>query len=120
MITVDLDSVKPIDGGEGTQIKQIFHPHNTMLGIRYSIVKCSLEPSKRSKQHILKSSEVYYVLNGNGILQIDEHEFKIKANQAIYVPPHSKQHVQNTGTTPLEFLCIVDPAWRKEDELLIK
>jgi mannose-6-phosphate isomerase-like protein (cupin superfamily) len=120
MISIDLDSVKSIDGNEGTQIKQIFHPHNTMLGVRYSIVKCTLEPGKNSKQHILKSSEVYYVLSGSGILQIDEQELQVKANQAVYVPPHSKQIIQNTGSTPLEFLCIVDPAWREEDELVVK
>lgn len=120
MISVDLDSVKPIDGNEGTKIRQIFHPHNTMLGIRYSIIKCTLEPGKNSKQHILKSSEIYYVLSGSGILQIDGQGFQVKANQAIYVPPHSKQFIQNTGKTPLEFLCIVDPAWRIEDELVIK
>ncbi len=120
MITVDLDSAESIDGDEGTQIKQIFHPHNTMLGIRYSIIKCSLWPGKRSKQHMLKSSEVYYVLSGSGVLYIDEQEFKVKADQAVYVPPHSKQNIQNTGDVPLEFLCIVDPAWKKEDEIIIK
>ncbi|MGI0004719.1 MAG: cupin domain-containing protein [Candidatus Nitrosotenuis sp.] len=120
MISIDLDSVKPIDGDEGSQLKQIFHPHNTMLGIRYSVIKCVLEPGKSSKQHILKSSEVYYVLSGDGILQIDGQELPVKANQAIYVPPHSKQLIQNTGKTSLEFLCIVDPAWKKEDELVIK
>jgi mannose-6-phosphate isomerase-like protein (cupin superfamily) len=117
---IDTDTINPIDGGEGSKIKQIFHPHNTMLGIRYSIVKCSIESGKSSKQHILKSSEVYYFLSGAGILQVDEQKLDVRAAQAVYVPPHSKQQLQNTSTTPLEFLCIVDPAWREEDETVIK
>jgi hypothetical protein len=82
MISIDIDSAKPITGDEGTQIMQIFHPHNTMLGVRYSIVRCVLEPGKKSRAHILKSSE------------------------------------ENTGAEPLEFLCIVDPAWKKDDETI--
>lgn len=120
MISIDLDSVKPIDGDEGTKIRQIFHPHNTMLGISYSVIRCSLEPGKSSKQHVLKSSEVYYVLSGSGILQIDDQPFHIKENQAVYVPPRAKQFIQNTGQTLLEFLCIVDPAWKKEDETILE
>jgi mannose-6-phosphate isomerase-like protein (cupin superfamily) len=118
MLIADLDSAQPIVGSEGTLIKQIFHPHNTMLGIRYSIVQCRIEPGCNSKPHILKSSEVYFVIGGEGVLHIDDESCPIKKNQAIYVPPHSKQFIQNVGKIPLEFLCIVDPAWRQEDEIV--
>ncbi|MGQ0771205.1 MAG: cupin domain-containing protein [Nitrososphaerota archaeon] len=117
---IDLGSAKPVIGDEGTQIRQIFHPHNTMLGIRYSMVKCTLEPGKKSKPHILKSSEVYFIVKGNGVLHIDSQDHQVRADHAAYVPPHSEQFIENTGTTPLEFLCIVDPAWRKEDEAVVQ
>ncbi|MEW6043898.1 MAG: cupin domain-containing protein [Thermoproteota archaeon] len=118
MICVDVGSIDSIQGGEGTQIKQIFHPHNTMLGIRFSIVKCIIEPAKKSKKHLLKSAEVYYVTGGSGVLYVGDETCQLKEDQAVYVPPHSEQFVENTGSTPLEFLCIVDPAWRKEDEVV--
>lgn len=118
MLIVDLNSIQSIEGFEGTQIKQIFHPHNTMLGIRYSIIQCSIAPDKKSKSHKLKSAEVYFVTNGEGMMHIDDESCQVKRNQAIYVPPHSRQFIQNTGKVPLEFLCIVDPAWRQEDEII--
>jgi mannose-6-phosphate isomerase-like protein (cupin superfamily) len=118
MICVDVDSIGPIQGGEGSQIRQIFHPHNTMLGIRFSIVKCTVAPARKSKKHILKSSEIYYVTRGSGVLYVGDEVCQLKENQAVYVPPHSEQFVENTASTPLEFLCIVDPAWRKEDEVV--
>lgn len=34
----------------------------------------------------------------------------------IYIPPHSKQFIENNGSVNLKFLCIVDPAWKPEDE----
>jgi mannose-6-phosphate isomerase-like protein (cupin superfamily) len=118
VLTIDVDSIRSILGSEGTQIKQILHPHNTMLGIRYSIIHCKVEAGKSSKTHKLKSSEVYFILNGKGIIHVDEQTTQLKKNQVIYIPPYSKQFIQNIGKTPLEFLCIVDPAWRKEDEIV--
>jgi mannose-6-phosphate isomerase-like protein (cupin superfamily) len=118
MIISDLGKCTSILGSEGTKIKQIFHPHNTMLGIGYSISQCTVEPGKGSKPHKLKSSEIYFVLKGHGVLHVDDESSDIMKNQAAYVPPASRQFIENTGSEDLEFLCIVEPAWKQEDEII--
>ncbi|MEO9309032.1 MAG: cupin domain-containing protein [Nitrososphaera sp.] len=115
-----MNSISIVEGGEGTQIKQIFHPHNTMLGIRFSIAKCIMLQRTKSKKHKLKSAEVYYITSGKGILHVDNQSCELKAGYAVYVTPHSEQFIENTGETPLEFLCIVDPAWKREDETIVE
>ena len=115
-----LQEIDVIEGGEGTKIRQIFHPHNTLNGIRYSISHSELKPGKKSKLHKIKSSEVYYILQGEGSLQIDDEVFKVSKDQAIYIAPHSKQSIENTGNDNLRFLCIVDPAWKHEDETVLE
>jgi len=115
-----LQDIEVLDGGEGTKIRQIFHPHNTLNGIRYSISHSELKPGKKSKLHKLKTSEVYYILQGEGTLQIDDEIFQVLKDQAIYIPPHSKQCIENTGKDELKFLCIVDPAWKLEDEMVLE
>jgi mannose-6-phosphate isomerase-like protein (cupin superfamily) len=37
----------------------------------------------------------------------------------VYIPPKAKQCITNFGKTDLTFICIVDPAWRKEDEEVV-
>ena len=111
-----LQDIEVIDGGEGTKIRQIFHPHNTLSGIRYSISHSLVEPGKKSVLHKMKTSEVYYILDGEGILHIDDDKLNISKDQAIYIPPNSKQYIANSGASALKFLCIVDPAWKKDDE----
>lgn len=118
MIISDLAKCIPIPGAEGTRIKQIFHPHNTMLGIRYSISQCVIEPGKSSKPHKLKSSEIYFITKGQGILHIDDESSNVIENQAVYIPPFSRQFIRNAGKIDLEFLCIVEPAWKQEDEII--
>jgi len=120
MILKKVQNIDLIDGGEGTGIRQIFHPHNTLNGIRYSISHSELKSGKKSKLHQLKSSEVYYIIHGEGMLHVDEEVSKISKDQVIYIPPKSKQYIENTGKDPLKFLCIVDPAWKQEDEIVLE
>ncbi|NMJ87523.1 MAG: cupin domain-containing protein, partial [Thaumarchaeota archaeon] len=42
MITKKIQDTEPIRGDEGTEIRQIFHPHNTLNGIRYSLAHSTI------------------------------------------------------------------------------
>ena len=117
MILKEIDKLESFLGKEGTEIRQIFHPHNTLNGIRYSIAHSKILPGKTSTPHKLKSSEVYYVLSGEGIIHVNDKTKKIHIGQSIFVPAFSKQYIKNTGHADLEVLCIVDPAWKQEDEI---
>lgn len=112
--------IESIAGNEGTKIKQIFHPHNTLNGINYSLAQFTLESGKRSKIHSMSSSEVYYILEGSGSLHIDETKYDMEKNDSAYVPPNSKQYIENLGKNDLKFLCIVEPAWKADDETLLE
>ena len=111
--------IDSIQGNEGTKIKQYFHPHNTLNGINYSLAEFTLEPGKKSKLHKMKSSEIYYILEGKGDLKINDETYQVKKDDSVYVPPNSKQVIGNTGSENLRFLCIVEPAWKAEDEIIL-
>ena len=112
--------IKYIQGDEGTKIKQYFHPHNTLNGINYSIAQFTLEAGKKSKLHKMSSSEIYYILEGSGKLKINEDAYHLEKDDSVYVPPNSKQFIENTGSINLRFLCIVEPAWKADDEILLE
>ncbi len=69
---------------------------------------------------MLTSSEVYYIIAGQGRFTIDTETCSVESGSTIYVPPGGKQSLENTGTTDVEFLCLVDPAWRVEDEAVLE
>ena len=112
--------IKSIQGDEGTKIKQYFHPHNTLNGINYSIAQFTLEPGKKSKLHKISSSEIYYILEGSGMLKINEETCQLEKDDSVYVPPNSKQFIENIGSINLRFLCIVEPAWKADNEILLE
>jgi len=87
-----------------------------MILTRYSLAHAKVEVGQKTKPHRLKSSEVYYVTAGQGLMHIDQESFEVGPECAIYIPPNALQYIENTGNSDLKFLCIVDPAWRQEDE----
>lgn len=120
-MSIQKDSEIPaIEGNEGTKIKQYFHPHNTFDGIRFSLAQFSVKPSRRSLRHKLQSSEVYYILEGEGVLSVNGEKITVSKDDSVYVPPLSEQFIENTGSTDLRFLCIVDPAWKSQDETILE
>lgn len=114
---LEIDSIQ---GNEGTKIKQYFHPHNTLNGINYSLAQFTLETGKKSKIHKISSSEIYYILEGSGILHINDESHHLEKDDSAYVPPNSKQFIENAGIDDLKFLCIVEPAWKADDEILLE
>ena len=109
-----------MQGDEGTKIKRYFRPDNTLNTINYSIAHFTLGPEKRSKMHKIRSSEIYYILDGDGTLHVDEKTYKIRRDDSVLVPPNSIQFIKNDGKTDLKFLCIVDPAWKADDETILE
>ncbi len=105
--------------GDGSFLREILHPEKADLQIRYSLACAKVMPGKITKSHRLKASEVYYILEGQGLMHIDEESFEVNPECAIYIPPHSTQYIENTGNSFLKFLCIVDPSWKPENEKVL-
>ena len=105
--------------GDKTLLRELMHPRLHVIAARYSLAHATVEPGEASLPHTLKGSEVYYILSGHGLMSIDGEEAEVSPGDTVYVPPGAVQHIKNTADTPLSFLCIVDPAWRPEDERVI-
>ena len=120
MIIKDLERCEEFIAGDNTILRELLHGKRERLKIHYSLAHAALKPGERSLLHKLKeSSEIYYVLEGKGVMHIDEESEEVKKDQVIYIPPNSKQYIENKGKADLRFLCIVDPAWKSEDEVIL-
>ncbi len=102
--------------GDSTRLRELLHPDKQPLDLRYSLAHAVIPVGETSTPHSLKTSEVYYILHGQGEMHIDEQRQMVEVGDAVYIPPQTKQYIRNCGGEPLVFICIVDPAWRKEDE----
>jgi len=116
MLVKPLGSSREITAGDGTTLRELLHPARDPAAVRYSLAHARLAVGKWSDLHTLTTTEVYYILSGRGLMEIDGEQREVKPGDAIYIPPRGKQRIRSLGPDDLEFLCIVDPAWRAEDE----
>jgi mannose-6-phosphate isomerase-like protein (cupin superfamily) len=120
MLKTSLNECGEFLAGDHTVLRELLHPAKADLRLGYSLAHGRLGPGQRSKWHRLKSSEVYYFLSGEGVFSVENRSVPVEAGTAVYVPPEGKQSLMNTGRVDIEFLCLVDPAWRLEDEEVIE
>ncbi|MBM4240632.1 MAG: cupin domain-containing protein [Euryarchaeota archaeon] len=121
MIIKDTKNCNYFRALDKTLICELLHPdrEDQDLKMQFSIAHTILKSGESSMSHKLKKSvEVYYILEGKGLMHIDDESAEIQSGQAIYIPPNAKQWIENIGDSDLKFLCMVYPPWREEDEEL--
>jgi len=119
MLVRDLKNCKEFVSGDGAVLRELLHPDKDDIKIHYSFAQARVLPGQTTFPHRLKSTEVYYILEGNGLMHIGKECTEVYKGCAVYIPPDAVQYIENTGKSDLIFICIVEPAWRKEDEEIL-
>ena len=119
MLKRTLSECQEFLAGDHTVLRELLHPGKQAVQLGYSLAHGTLAAGRRSKWHKLASSEVYYFIAGQGMMTVDGNTHPVEAGSVIYVPPGGTQSLENSGIDDIEFLCLVDPAWRIEDEEVI-
>lgn len=106
-----------IIAGDHVRLRELLHPERAYpFSGRYSLAHAVLPPGQSSVRHKLQSSEVYYILEGRGEIHIDAARGAVAPGDVIEIPVGAEQWIRNSSDVDLVFLCIVDPAWRSDDE----
>ena len=116
MFIRELKDCEEFIAGDNCTLREVLHPAKEKLALRYSLAHAIVKPGDTTWQHRLKTSEVYYILEGEGVMHIENENAPVHPGSTVYIPPMARQCITNTGNADLKFICIVDPAWRKEDE----
>ena len=109
-----------ITAGDNSNLRELLHPDREYeFSGRYSLAHAVVSPGEKSLKHVLKSSEVYYILSGRGTMHIDSDSTEVEAGDCFEIPPESVQWIENNSKEDLIFFCIVDPAWQAVDEEIL-
>jgi len=120
MFVKHLKDCREFIAADDSVLREFLHPARADLQIHYSLACAKVLPRQKTRLHKLKTSEVYYIIEGRGLMHINEETCEVGPHCAIYIPPDSKQYIENTGDSNLKFLCIVDPAWRRQEEEILE
>lgn len=119
MFLKHLNDCREFTAGDNSILREILHPEKADLQIRYSLAQAKVKAGQKTIPHRLKACEVYYITAGNGLMHINAESFEVNTDSTVYIPAGARQYIENRGDCDLTFLCIVEPAWRKEDEEIL-
>lgn len=120
MDVIQRDEVKSFTTKDGSEIRELLAYRNSCIE-NQSLAEAILPPGAATDEHYHpKTEEIYYLLEGTGLMRIEEDERYVKPGDAIAIPPGKRHTIQNNGDIPLRFLCCCAPAYEHEDTVLTK
>lgn len=73
------------------------------------------QPMAYVQEHVHQVQEqVYHVLEGEGMLTLDDRRVLMRRHDYVFVPPGVRHSITNNGTVPLVFLVVTTPV--EDDE----
>ncbi len=103
---------------DGSEIRELLAYRNSSIR-NQSLAEARLPPGSSTIAHRhLKSEEIYYILEGQGLMQVEGELRPVGPGDAIAIPPGCLHQITNTGEGLLKFLCCCAPAYEHEDTLL--
>jgi len=93
----------------GALSKPLVDPENA--GARHLDYRISMyQPMAYVKLHKHKVQEqIYHVLDGEGLMEIDGKRQVVRRHDVIYLPPGVEHSIQNSGLCDLVFLVVTSP-----------
>lgn len=77
-------------------------------GFKQVFRKRALHPGAAIGYHLQKEDEVYYILSGEGMMQMNGKEFPVKPGDAILTRPGSSHGLKQTGKDDLTLIIVYE------------
>ncbi|MEM6520907.1 MAG: cupin domain-containing protein, partial [Cyanobacteria bacterium P01_C01_bin.70] len=84
MLVRNLADCEMFIAGDDTQLRELLHPDKQPLDLRYSLAHAVVPVGQTSVDHSLKTSEVYYILSGQGDMHIGNEVQAVGPGDAVY------------------------------------
>ncbi len=116
-LTSDENRAKPLETKTGEIIYELTGAAAAPgLDTNHSLARIIIPPGKSSSLHYHKQSqETYYILEGEGAMQIGERQFRLHPGQACLIEAGEVHQIKNMRESDLVFIAICAPAWVAED-----
>ena len=110
----DTISADQVHGGQGFIKRRSFFQKSSKLPIRVQVWQLAQGVSEGDHVHDGSGAleEMYYFLEGTGVMTVDDEEITVTTGDAMMVPPGTNHGLRNTGNQPLKLVII----WGKPNE----
>ncbi len=115
-----IDTVPAFTTKDGSEIRELLAHRNSCIR-QQSLAEARLPPGGATTPHFHpRTEEIYYILAGQGRMQIGPEVRAVGPGDAIAIPPRAIHTIANVGRIPLIFLCCCAPAYEHSDTVLVE
>jgi mannose-6-phosphate isomerase-like protein (cupin superfamily) len=109
------DDAEPFVTTDGSTIRSLLDLSNAPVA-RQSLAEATLDAGGSTVRHHHRvSEEIYYIVEGSGVMEIDGEEREVGVGDAILIPPGAWHRIEASPAGPLRLLCACAPPWTAED-----
>ena len=110
-----LHRAEPFTTKDGSTIRSLLDLGTAPVR-KQSLAEATLGPGGATDRHYHRESEeIYYVVDGEGEMEVDGERTAVAAGDAILIPPGAWHWIRASPAGPLRFLCCCAPPYRHED-----
>ena len=103
---------------DGSEIRELLAHRNSCIQLQ-SLAEARLPPgASTTPHHHPRTEEIYYILEGQGLMRIGPDSRTVSVGDAIAIPPGHVHQITNTGDAVLKFLCCCAPGYEHDDTVL--
>jgi mannose-6-phosphate isomerase-like protein (cupin superfamily) len=118
MDVTNIDRVPSFITKDGSEIRELLSHRNSCIR-QQSLAEARLPVQAATTPHYHpKTEEIYYILDGHGVMQIGSEVRPIGPGDAIAIPPGARHQIRNTDSVVLRFLCTCAPAYEDADTVM--
>lgn len=114
MKTIEISNIKPSPNPHGVDARKIYDTENAVA------VHMTLKPGESLKKHITPVHVFFYVLEGNGIVEIGDEKKNIKKDSLIESPAKIPHCWYNEGEKDLQILILKIPRPVKSAKVILR
>jgi mannose-6-phosphate isomerase-like protein (cupin superfamily) len=114
VIVRSLAEAEPFTTADGSTIRELLGLPTASVR-NQSLAEATLEAGQATERHYHRATEeIYYVVEGEGELEIDGERQRVSAGDAALIPPGTRHQIR-ADSGRLRFLCCCAPPYRHED-----
>lgn len=104
---------------DGSRVRELMHP--TVHGNRaQSLAEATIPAGSTTRLHRHRCvEELYYVLQGQGLMTVGGEEWVIGMGDTVLIPPGTPHQIRALGAADLRILCASAPAYADDDTELL-
>ncbi|MES2708785.1 MAG: cupin domain-containing protein [Verrucomicrobiota bacterium] len=115
MTIQNLADQTPFTTADGSTIRSILDRTNAPVR-EQSLAEATLPPGGSTQRHCHRvSEELYFLLEGAGLMEIDGGTREVGPGDAILIPAGAWHQITAASAAPLRFLCCCAPPYSHDD-----